>query len=587
MDLNAADPTSSPKDVEGHQGVVFDAEFFPAGFAMATASADGTARITAAGADGPPRNLGVLKGHEDVVYRVAFAGDGRYLVTSSLDGETRLWRLRGGFSASPLRLTTSRASGMTMSRDGRWLFAGDRVWDLTSEESALTPFNLPALTVARADRANFSTDGQWLLVSVEFPEEDGVFAWDLRGKEPQMIGANLTADSGVRAGWRISRDGRWVVVQTRSEKSPKATATRLWNLSTLSDKASPVITAEGNGRFDSVDISNDSRWLATVADGRTIRLWNLTSPNPSESPVVLQSDESIASVRFDPENRWLIAGNWDGAQGHASLRLWDLSGSRPEAVTHRLTDSDPIGSVSVSPKSRWLVTGSWDGSTKQKTARLWDLNASNLAGSRVVLDHGQAIDHVVFDPNNKWLATAAVGNSISFWDLTRRSMSSPSLTVPLQGKGTTISVQFSPDSHWATVSVYGQPPQLVDLTARRPAAPLLGHRHPVVRAAISPDSRWLVTADTDLEPPDSAEQTCRIWSLTAPDPAASAAVLPRQECQADQLVITPNGRWLVTSGRSGVRLWHLGLETLLELAQRTAGRTLSAEERKEFVPLLR
>jgi WD40 repeat protein len=588
-DLTAANPTAAPIEVEGHQGVVFDSDFFDAGYVLATGSADGTVRLTrTTGDDNASKTLAVLRGHEDVVYRVAFGAGGRFLVTASLDGDARLWPLRGGFTASPLQLTTRSASNLTMSRDGHWLFSGDRVWDLTTDDPASAYFDLSALSRGRPDKAAFSPDGRWLLVSVAFEAEDGLFAWDLRGSKPEMILVNLAVKKGVRVGWRISRNGRWLVVQTRSDQPPHASETRLWNLSTLSASASPVLTMDGNGRFDSVDVSDDSQWLAAVADGRTVRLWKLVSSDPGANPIVLQSDDSVGNVRFDPGSRWLIAGNWEGADRQNSLRLWDLSGPRPGATVHRLIDKDPVGNIAFSPKARWLVTGSWGGSKNQQTARLWDLTASPPSNSPVVLDQGEAIDQLVFDPKSRQLATATFGKTIRFWDLGGTSPSSSPLSFPLQGKGTTFSAEFSPDGHWAVVSGYGQPSQLLDLSrsrGRRQAIALLGHAHPLVRAVISPDSHWLVTADTDLEPPQSTEQTCRIWDLTASDPGASSALLPRQDCQADRVAITPNGRWLATAGSgSGVRLWHLGLASLVDLAQRTAGRALTAEERREYLP---
>jgi WD40 repeat protein len=119
-----------------------------------------------------------------------------------------------------------------------------------------------------------------------------------------------------------------------------------------------------------------------------------------------------------------------------------------------------------------------------------------------------------------------------------------------------------------------------------PAITLRGHSHPLVRTAISSDSHWLATADTDIDSPKSREQTCRLWDLTTEDPGGSAVILPIQECQADRIGFSRNDRWLITAGnRTGVRLWHLGVRTLLDVAQRTAGRNLSDEERKGYLPI--
>jgi hypothetical protein len=44
---------------------------------------------------------------------------------------------------------------------------------------------------------------------------------------------------------------------------------------------------------------------------------------------------------------------------------------------------------------------------------------------------------------------------------------------------------------------------------------------------------------------------------------------------------TVGDRWLLTAGAPGVRLWHLGVRALLDVARRAAGGELRAEEVRE------
>jgi uncharacterized protein YjiK len=73
---------------DGHTGTVRAVAFSPDGRALATGSADTTARLwdvrTA-------RARSVLSGHTDTVTSVAFSPDGRTLATGSTDATTRLW----------------------------------------------------------------------------------------------------------------------------------------------------------------------------------------------------------------------------------------------------------------------------------------------------------------------------------------------------------------------------------------------------------------------------------------------------------------------------------------------------------------
>jgi WD40 repeat protein len=63
----------------------------PDGSWLATASADGTARVWAA--DGTP--LATLAGHRQPVHIVAIAPDGSWLATGSDDRTVRIWTTEG------------------------------------------------------------------------------------------------------------------------------------------------------------------------------------------------------------------------------------------------------------------------------------------------------------------------------------------------------------------------------------------------------------------------------------------------------------------------------------------------------------
>jgi WD40 repeat protein len=517
-DLTAKDPSASPRELKGHEGVIFDAEFAPDSRVFATGSADGTVRISIADAEDPSASAIVLRGHEDVVYRVAFSPDGRWLITADLDGSARLWDLTTSFSsASPVRLSTGKVSSVATSEDGHWLFSSDRLWDLTAVDSVITPAILQVLTVEPANRATFSPDGRWLVTEVPTRSGDALLIWDLRAGEPGWESINLAGKDANIGNWAFSPNGRWLVVQTWPE--PPTDNIRLWDLSSLGPNVSPIVLSGHTGNLNSFDISKDGHWLATGGENKVARLWDLTSKDPSATPLVLNDEDEVGSVSFSTDNRWLITGKW----------------------------RDPGG---------------------QKTVRLWDLTARNPAASHVVRDHGNEIWELKFSPDGRWLTTGAFGDSIRFWDLTSKAPKlDPSMILPVQGSGIDMTIVFSPDGHWAVISSNQKSIQLWDLTRKPPSAiTLLGHSNPLIRAVISPDSHWLITTDT---------QTCRIWDLTASD-----------ECHADWISITPNGRWLVTAGSpTGVRLWHLGIPTLLDLAQRTAGRAFTTEERKEYLPM--
>ena len=99
-----------------HDGPVVALAVAPRGDALASASWDGTARITPL-AGGEPL---VLRGHQGNVNGVAFLGDGSTLATAGYDATVRLWSRTGG----PLRTVTHDSPLNALAAAGGTLVVG-------------------------------------------------------------------------------------------------------------------------------------------------------------------------------------------------------------------------------------------------------------------------------------------------------------------------------------------------------------------------------------------------------------------------------------------------------------------------------
>jgi WD40 repeat protein len=79
---------------------------------------------------------------------------------------------------------------------------------------------------------------------------------------------------------------------------------------------------------------------------------------------------------------------------------------------------------------------------------------------------------------------------------------------------------------------------------------LRGHEGAVSAVATSSDSRWVVT--------ESADNTARLWDLSAKDSAAKPVVLRGHGGAISTVAISPDNHWLVTGSMDGTsRLWDL------------------------------
>ena len=124
-------PSHLVRTLTGHTGPVNEMAFSPNGRLLATASADGTARLWDP-ATGKHRHT--LTGHTGPVYGVAFSPNGRLLATASADGTARLWDPATGKHRHTLTGHTGPVYGVAFSPNGRLLAtaSGDetaRLWD--------------------------------------------------------------------------------------------------------------------------------------------------------------------------------------------------------------------------------------------------------------------------------------------------------------------------------------------------------------------------------------------------------------------------------------------------------------------------
>ena len=118
--------------LKGHSGPVQGLAYSRDGRRLASASADGSARVWTIGSDaGEPV---VLKGHADEVWSVAFSPGGASVVTASWDKTVRLWDARTGAERSVMKGHSDRVSSVVFTPDGRTMASAGldgamKLWD--------------------------------------------------------------------------------------------------------------------------------------------------------------------------------------------------------------------------------------------------------------------------------------------------------------------------------------------------------------------------------------------------------------------------------------------------------------------------
>ncbi len=296
--------------------------------------------------------------------------------------------------------------------------------------------------------------------------------------------------------------------------------------------------------------SPDGRWLATGSQDATVRLWDLTSSDPSVTSIQLQGhNKPITDIAFSPDGRWLATGSTD-----ATARLWDLSSLSAESqIPYSQELYGHVNGVSVlafSPDGHWLATGSLD-----TTILLWDLRANDIPNSYIGLSVPKStVTNLMFSPDGHWLAAKNGLGSVWLWDMTYPSNEPNELR---HSEKDIMTFAFSPEeaaTHWIATGGSDSNIRLWDLKAGPEITTsyqtLSGHKDKVVALTFSSDGQWLATGSLD--------KNARLWNLTTDNIQGSVKVLSGHKNPITTMTFSPNGHWLVTGSEDAtVRLWDL------------------------------
>ncbi|EST04978.1 WD40 repeat [Kalmanozyma brasiliensis GHG001] len=215
----------------------------------------------------------------------------------------------------------------------------------------------------------------------------------------------------------------------------------------------------------SLDYSKDGRIIASGSGDKTVRIWDVengqllhtlyTSPGLEHGP----SEAGVTSVSISSDNRLVAAGALD-----TLVRVWDAqTGKQLERLK---SHKDSIYSVSFAPDGKSLVSGSLD-----KTLKLWDLTGTAKAVSENRAD----------EKGNASCATTFVGH-----------------------KDYVLSVSCSPDGQWVASGSKDRGVQFWDPKTAQAQFVLQGHKNSVIAINLSPAGGLLATGSGDFN--------ARIWS---------------------------------------------------------------------------
>ncbi|MFK8111255.1 MAG: WD40 repeat domain-containing protein, partial [Rubripirellula sp.] len=362
-----------------------------------------------------PQSKAVLLGHDDRVHGIAISPDSKWLITCSIGGDpSRVWRLdQIEWKQSPVLLTGSgNYKGTCFSRDGRYLInkyqEATRRYTMSDDNAVTAVWDIPQ--DEQRTCLSQSRDGTCLWSAVG--REDGTVAlYDLSQPKPKIEHTFTATDNVAIDNIAVSNDGRFVFTHSEDGVLSLHKVGESGTMPTTTTIDSDYDTDYGSGQNSdrmSFFISSDNRWLASCRDSEGT-LWKLDGNHQLDAKYLIPSEMlRSGEILFSPDSHWAAT-----RLGPRSW-LWDLTSDDPTVSPIVLENNggSTYWNLAFSRDGSKFVTGSW-----HTFATVWDLRAKDIARSGVKLTAHNAVIQGVAAGDDGLIAAGCKSGTIMVWDL--------------------------------------------------------------------------------------------------------------------------------------------------------------------------
>lgn len=384
--------------------------------------------------------------------------------------------------------TPAIASNTSTSNSGSNGFVGTQL----SQTSVPTPQTQSQLQKKAEELGNIFGDIERIRPEFKKQKDDWTVVYNDRA--PRILDVDLVHSlehNSVVCCVRFSSDGRFVATGCNriAQIFDVQTGERV---ALLEDKRAE---RDGDLYIRSVCFSPDGKYLATGAEDKLIRVWDIHSQ--AIRYVFSGHEQDIYSLDFSRNGRHIASGS-----GDRTVRMWDMETGQ---CVLTLSITDGVTTVAISPDGKYIAAGSLD-----KTVRVWDTSTGFLVERLDAPDgHKDSVYSVAFTPDGKDLVSGSLDKTIKLWELqTPRNEQSTNKSgvckrTFIGHKDFVLSVASTPDSRWILSGSKDRGVQFWDPQTAQVQLMLQGHKNSVISVAPSPSGTLFATGSGDCK--------ARIW----------------------------------------------------------------------------
>jgi WD40 repeat protein len=545
----------------GHQDAILGATFSPDNKSLVSASRDRTARLwnLTSGASN-----GLQQGHEYLATAAAFFRNGKKFSTAAADDTTRIWDVETGMNIVTLHETGCSGAAVLSDDETRILTggrepAGDnyaaKLWDAETGKLLryfpLHKSEVTAVAISRDGRYVFAGDAQGCCC---LWEANGTLRWENKAGHSRDVKAAAFLPDGSRV---LTASSDHTVVQ--------------WEVAT--GKSSDALNLRHPDAVTSLALAADGQRAVTTCADQVLRLWDVANAVPLKSQKA-QENETLNTAQFSPDARWIVttstvdeapAGRGEAAVAAAATpakhgatglgyvvrvrdaeNLNEVVGQTDMAALLANVNSSHAGAQRAATIWTAIFTPQGDGllTVGGDEARLWDIATG---WEKMAFSRQGAVASARFSPDGKHVVTSSWDKAVRIWNAeTGRP------ERKLEGHtGSVNDAAFSPDGKTIVTAGNDKIAILWDVADGKILRTFKGHAGPIYCAVLfntADGAKRLLTASQD--------GTVRIWDV---ETGQTLATLSGHHKQAVLCVaVAEDGSRILTGGEDNVTiLWSL------------------------------